>query len=335
MLIPILILLAARQDDGPILPKDTLPAELAIGVYPDGLPEMAAPPDNELTPARVALGRKLFFDPILSEDGKVSCASCHQPEHGFADPRPVSLGIRSQAGTRNAPSLLNRAYGTSFFWDGRAGSLEEQALKPIEHAKELGSSVPKALKRIQDHSEYPALFKDAYGEVSAESLARSLASFQRVLLSGDSPVDRFQSSDYASLSDEGRKGLWIFESKGRCWKCHSGPNYTDESFRNTGVSWNSSKPDRGRHEVTKKESDLGAFKTPSLRHVGQTAPYMHDGSLKTLEDVVEFYNKGGTRNPHLDSDMKPLNLSADEQRFLVEFLKALEGQPVGKAKSTP
>jgi cytochrome c peroxidase len=306
-------------------PKDTLPAKLAIEQIPLGLGPRSVPKDNPLTQARVDLGRRLFFDPILSEDNTVACASCHHPERGFASAEALPRGIRGQKLSRRAPSLLNRAYGTSFFWDGRALSLEEQALQPIENPQEMGSTVTAAIKRIKANKEYNDAFMKAFDDgVTAANLARAIASFERVLLSGDSRVDRFRKSgDHAALTPDERHGLWLFESKAGCWRCHGGANFTDERFHNTGVSWGKKPVDHGRETVTKKTADRGAFKTPGLRGARLTAPYMHDGSLKTLEDVVEFYNKGGTANPHLDSAMKPLNLSKEEIRALVALLKAL------------
>jgi cytochrome c peroxidase len=307
------------------LPRDTLPAKLTLDKIPLGLGPRALPKDSPLTPARVKLGRKLFFDPILSADNTVACASCHQPAHGFASPQARPRGIRGQQVARRAPTLFNRAYGTSFFWDGRRGSLEEQALVPIGTATEMGSSVPAAIKRLRANKEYRAQFEAAFDDgLTAANLARALASFERVLLRGASRVDRFRrQGDHAALTARERQGLWLYESKGRCWRCHSGANFTDEGFHNTGVSWGKKPVDLGRYAVTKKQADKGKFKTPTLRGAALTAPYMHDGSLKTLEDVVEFYNKGGIANPNLDPVLAPLGLSAEEVRDLVAFLKAL------------
>jgi cytochrome c peroxidase len=319
--------LAAVPAGPPALPKDTLPERLPLDTVPLGLPaERPAPKDNPLTEAKVRLGRRLFFDPILSGDGRVACASCHRPDHGFAGPEPRAVGAGGRVGTRNAPSLLNRAFGAAFFWDGRAASLEEQALHPIESPLEMGSSVPDALKRLGAHKEYPAAFRAAFGDgVSAANLARALASFERVLLAGDSRVDRFRAGKFGVLTDSERQGLWLFESRGGCWRCHSGQNFSDEAYHNTGVAWGGAPADLGRHAVTRQEADRGRFKTPSLRGVARTAPYMHDGSVATLEEVVEYYNRGGNKNPHLDPLMRPLGLSKRDVADLVAFLKALSG----------
>jgi cytochrome c peroxidase len=324
--IPFLLGVAGLAADLPSpIAKDTLPERLPLDKVPLGLGPRAVPKDSPLTEARVKLGRKLFFDPILSGDNTVACASCHQPAHGFASAGARPRGIRGQQAARRAPTLLNRAFGKSFFWDGRAASLEAQALIPIDNPAEMGSRVADAIKRLRASKDYPALFRAAFGEdVTAANLARAIASFERVLLRGDSRVDRFRSKgEHDALTAQERSGLWLYESKGRCWRCHGGSNFTDEAFHNTGVSWGKKPVDPGRFAVTGKEADRGKFKTPTLRGVVLTAPYMHDGSLKTLEDVVQFYNKGGVANPNLDPLMAPLGLSKEEVRDLVAFLEAL------------
>jgi cytochrome c peroxidase len=305
------------------VPPDTLPKDVAVDAVPLGLGPRPAAADNPLTPARVALGRKLFFDPILSHDGSVACASCHRPDHGFASPDARPRGIGGRSGTRRAPSLFNRAYGTAFFWDGRAGSLEDQALEPIANPDEMGSSVAAAVARLKADAGYRERFAAAFGDgPTPANLGKALASFERVLLRGDSPVDKFrQRGEREAMTKGERHGLWLYESKGQCWQCHTGKNFTDEAFHNTGVSWGGA--DLGRYAVTKADADRGKYKTPTLRGVKLTAPYMHDGSLKTLEEVVEFYNKGGGANPHLDPVLKPLGLSKEELADLVAFLKAL------------
>ena len=323
-LIPLLAMTVVAADPQPI-PKDTLPAKLAVDAVPLGLGSPPAIGDGAAAEARVKLGRRLFFDPILSGDRTIACASCHHPEHGFASAHGLPTGIRGQRLARRAPSLFKRALGKSFFWDGRAATLEEQALMPIEDPREMGSSVAEAVSRLNADPDYRADFTTAFPDgVTAKNLGTAIANFERVLLRGDSKIDRFrQSGDVAALSPDERHGLWLYESKARCWRCHSGPNFTDESFRNTGVGWGREPPDLGRFNVTKVEADRGRFKTPSLRGVALTAPYMHDGSLKTLEDVVEFYNRGGTENPLRDAAIAPLNLSKEEVGALVAFLKAL------------
>lgn len=327
-----------RESAKPRLPKDTLPKQLDIEAARRRLePLELVPADNPLTEDRVTLGRRLFFDGILSKDGTVSCASCHQPNHGFASADPQAIGIRGQIGKRNAPTVINRGLGQLQFWDGRAASLEQQALQPIGNSAEMDHSVEGVIAALQRDPTYVKQFEQAFAEpddeaetrsatkyVNSANLAKSLAGFQRTLLSVDSPVDEFQGGDYNALSIDERQGLWIFESRGRCWKCHTGDNYTDEAFHNTGIGFERKERDLGRYEVTKLDADRAKFKTPTLRAISRTAPYMHDGSLKTLADVVEFYNLGGAADdPGIDREMKPLGLSGKEVDQLVAFLKAL------------
>jgi cytochrome c peroxidase len=293
-----------------------------------GLPDLEPTTDQEYR--RIELGRKLFFDPVLSSDGSTSCATCHLPGHGFSSPEPVPAGVAGSRGRRHPPSLVNRRWGKVHFWDGRSATLEDQALHPIESEHELASSVDDALARIAADVDYPALFDRAFEEgITRDSLAGAIASFERSLVSSDSPIDRFvTASGEGVLTRSQRQGLWIYESKGGCWQCHSGPNYSDEQFHNTGVSWGREPLDLGLFEITGIEENKGQFKTPTLRDVALSSPYMHDGSIATLAEVVEFYNKGGTANPHLDRKLKPLNLSDQEKLDLEEFLKALTGRHV-------
>jgi cytochrome c peroxidase len=289
---------------------------------PRGLPELPIPPAS---PAMIRLGKQLFHENRLSADGTISCASCHDAQKNFSTHEARAIGIGKQLGRRNAPSLMNRALGTSMFWDGRVKTLEEQALLPIADPTEMGNTVEKAIATLSADREYPIRFREAFGSdgITRDRLASALAAFQRSLLLGNSPVDAFIDGDTAKLSDSAKQGLWLFESRANCWKCHSGKNYTDEKFHNTGVSWGTPPLDLGRFEVTSKDEDRGSFKTPSLRGVARTAPYMHDGSINTLEEVVAFYSKGGNANTHLDQALKPLNLTEREQADLVAFLKAL------------
>jgi len=311
------------------IPKDDLPGDLAARKPPAGLVADKAKqaPVDRRTKRRIRLGRRLFFDPLLSKDRSLACASCHDPAHGFSDPRPVSIGIGGARGTRNAPSLFNVALGRTFFWDGRAASLEEQAKGPIENPRELGTRLVDVVARLKASPDYTAAFAESFADgVTADNLAKAIASFERVLLLGNSRVDRFRGGEATALTSAQRQGLWIFESRGRCWRCHSGGNFTDERFHNTGVGADRPDPDPGRMAVTKRLADRGRFKTPTLRGVARTAPYMHDGRTKTLRAVAEFYNKGGVGNARLDPIIGPLGLSEKELGFLVEFLKALDGQ---------
>lgn len=289
---------------------------------------MPTPPDNPVTPEKAALGRKLFFDKRLSLDNTLSCAACHDPELAFTDREPVAVGVRKQKGTRRSPRLVNRGYGQTFFWDGRAQSLEEQVLKPIENPIEMDLKLSVALERIRADAEYAAAFEHAFqAGPSPETLAKALASYVRTIVSGNSPYDRYVAGDASALTPEQKRGLELFRGKAACSVCHLGPNLSDEEFHNTGVGWQDGEPeDMGRFEVTEHPEDRGAFKTPTLREVAYTGPFMHDGSLETLEDVVDFYNDGGVENPYLDFDMQELDLTKAEESDLVAFLKALTGE---------
>lgn len=328
---------AEEQDAAkPPLPRDTLTEADVAGLPLLGLGD--AVPGVESTPlalARAALGRRLFFDPILSLDKTVSCASCHDPEKGFAtnDVRP--LGVGGQRCDRNSPPLFNRAFGTTHFWDGRAATLEAQVVMPIEHPHEMALPLADAVARLAADADYRALFTAAGApEPDVASLSAALAEFLRRLVVGDSPIDRFRAAK-GKLTPQERRGLWLFDSKGGCWKCHSGPNFSDEKFHNTGVGAQDGLPEPGRFAVTGDPVDRGAFKTPTLRMVAKTAPYMHDGSLATLEEVVRFYARGGNPNQQLDTRMAPFEASDDDVAALVALLEALsrrgDDAPAGEA----
>lgn len=299
---------------------------------PVGLPsELATTLEADLAYTR--LGREMFHDPILSRDRSVSCASCHDPNRGLSDAKPLSLGIDGQFTERNTPTLLNRALGQHFSWDGRADSLETQVLLPIENPLEMGIAVDEVVARLQSIPEYATKFQAlGFEKPTREALAKVLAAFVRAQIVGDSPVDHFRAGDGAALAEDARQGLWLFESRGRCWRCHSGPNFSDESFHATGIGAKDGQPEEGRFRVTRDESDRGRFKTPTLRGLAQTAPYMHDGSLATLRDVVEFYSRGGNADaiPHPDPELTKLDLSEDDKRHLIAFLEALSETVAGK-----
>ena len=315
---------AAPPELPPDLPKDDLRDESLTGASLLGLPEEIPGVENSpLALARLRLGRRLFFDPILSSDRSVSCASCHQPKQAFAthDVKPPGVGGHTCA--RNAPTLFNRALGRRHFFDGRADSLEAQALMPIENQDEMGMTVDEAVRRLAQLPEYRDLFAAAgAAEPGREALAASLAEFVRRLVAGDSPIDRFRAAK-GDLTTTERQGLWLFESRGRCWRCHSGSNFSDESFHDTGVGVKEGRPEPGRAKITKDDADLGRFKTPTLRMVAATAPYMHDGSLATLNDVVEFYKRGGNANDHLDPLLKPVEFTDADVAALIALLQAL------------
>jgi len=326
-----------NDDEVPVIPRDELPKKLSIKKIPTGFVELpVAPPENPTTVEKAELGRRLFFDPVLSADGTVSCASCHQPKHGFASPDAVSIGIGGQKGTRNAPTVLNRGYGKVFSWDGRDASLEAQALGVLQSKSELGGDTKTVVANIKKDPQYVTSFAAVFSKsgkqsgddfVTMENITKALACFERTLTSGNSQLDRFRNDEYDALSKEARQGLWIFESRGGCWKCHNGPNLADDEFHNTGVGFEKKERDLGRGKITENPQHNFQFKTPTLRDVEHTAPYMHDGSAKTLKEVVEFYNRGGAPDdPTIDQDMKPLNLTEEEVGFLVEFLKAMSSQ---------
>lgn len=314
----------------PPLPPDSLPADLFDRPLPRGLPEL--PELTGVTRLQFDLGRRLFFDGILSRDRTVSCASCHDPRLGFTIDRATAVGVEGRTLPRNPPTLFNRAFGSAHSWDGRAESLEAQMLLPIHNPMEMDLPLAQAVARLRVEEPYPALFERAFAEsdeaaraelITEARLAQVLAAFVRKLTLADSPVDAFLAGDENSLSTEAKGGMWVFDSKGKCWRCHSGPNFTDEAFHNTGVGAVDGVPEPGRLAVTGRPEDRGAFKTPTLRGLALTAPYMHDGSLKTLEEVVEFYRRGGNPNSNLDGRMEPVELTDTEARDLVEFLRSL------------
>ena len=312
-------------------PKGPIPykLELPLGLQPDSA---VIPGDNPLTVEKLRLGKRLFFEKALSVDGTISCASCHIPEKGFADPERFSDGVKGQKGTRQAPAAINRLFSAAQFWDGRAASLEEQALGPIQNPVEMGNpSMGPVLDKIKTNPEYVKAFKEAFppsGEITDENVAKAIASFERTILSGNSPYDRFAAGDKTALGEAAQRGLKIFkdENKGNCETCHASFNFTDENYNNIGVGMAAKDPDLGRYKVTNLEGHQGAFKTPTLREIANTAPYMHDGSQKTLEEVVTFYNQGGHPNKWLSPKIKRLKLTKQEQADLVEFLKSLSGE---------
>lgn len=310
------------------------PATLEVGgvklSLPLGLQAEAAyvPDDNPPTPERVALGRLLYFDKRLSKDDTISCATCHDPAHGFAEPRATSAGVNAQVGGRNAPTVLNRLFSKEQFWDGRAPDLEEQAKGPIVNQIEMGmTSHDVCVEKLRAVKGYEPLFAKAFGtsEITMTRIAQAIASYERTVLTGDSPFDRYEAGDKSAMSDAAVRGMALFNAKGNCVTCHAGFNFTDESYHNLGVGMEAAKPDLGRYDVTKQDVDRGAFKTPTLRNITQTGPYMHDGSETTLRAVVAFYNQGGRKNAWLSKEMRPLGLSDAEIADLVAFMEALTG----------
>ncbi len=305
---------------------------------PLGLPPVPIPADNPPTEETIALGRRLYYDPMLSVDGTISCASCHAPQFAFSDNRPVSDGVGGKNGTRHAPTVINSAYYTLQFWDGRAPSLEEQAKGPMANPVEMAHSLDGVVKRLQADPKYTELFKNAWGtdQITIDMVAKSIASFERTVIAGDSPFDRFYyGHDSKALSPEAQRGLKIFvdAKKGDCAMCHTiGKDYslfTDNKFHNLGVGADTrgNLNDVGRYAVTKVDADMGCFKTPSLRNLANRGPYMHDGSLPTVKDALAHYIGGGNWNPHLDKEIHSLDvLTLDERDELLQFLDSLNGK---------
>lgn len=308
---------------------------------PLGLPPLPIPPENPPTVETVALGRALFYDPILSRDDTVSCASCHQPDAQFADRRKFSSGVGGQLGKRHAPTIVNSAYLPLLFWDGRAAGLEEQAGGPIANPVEMAipheDLVNKLTRKLNSDKVWKDRFDHAFGEgrITIRKVEDALASFERTVLSGNSPFDRYQyGGDKSALSPEAVRGLALFQDpkRGNCVVCHTIEHdyalFTDGKFHNLGVGVDSegNLTDLGRYEQTKKDSDKGAFKTPTLRNVAQRHPYMHDGSKKTLREVIDFYKGGGNANSYLDKEIHELNLSGQDRDDLIAFLESLTGE---------
>ncbi len=315
------------------------PAGTAVALRaPLGLPPVPIPANNPPTAETIALGRKLFYDTILSKDNSLSCSSCHQPEFGFRDPRELSLGVGGTKGVRHAPTLVNAAYTPHLFWDGRANSLEDQVSFPIANPEEMNQTLKTSTAKIKADPAYQPIFRAAFGteDVTMGRVAAAIASFERTILSGNSPFDRYQyQGDKSALTPAQIRGLAVFldPHKGNCASCHTiGPQYalfTDNQFHNTGEGVgedNEQFSDQGHYELTKENADRGAFKTPTLRDVAKSGPYMHDGKLKTLKAVVDFYAGRGNSNPYLDQRMKEIQLTGQDRSDLVEFLQSLTGE---------
>jgi cytochrome c peroxidase len=290
------------------------------------LPAVVIPPDNPQTPEKVALGRQLFFDPRLSADETISCATCHDPATAWANHNPVDTGIGGLKGTRNSGTVLDAAYMDFQFWDGRARSLEEQALEPIHNPVEMGETLERVVGKLNAIEGYRTQFTAVFGtDATPDGIAKAIAAFERTVLSGPSPFDRYMAGDKTAMSASAIRGRRVFNGKARCRTCHTGPMFSDQGFHNLGVGMDRPQPDIGRQAVTNDPRDRGAFKTPTLRNVALTAPYFHDGSARTLAEVIEFYDRGGVPNDTLDIFMTTLELTEDEQADLVAFLEALTG----------
>ena len=332
-----LMLVAVGQNEksAPSITKGGMPIGKPVQIKaPLGLPPVPIPADNPLTAETISLGRRLYYDPILSVDNTVSCASCHSPQAGFADAKPVSTGVSGKKGTRNSPTVLNAAYFDVQFWDGRAPSLEKQAEGPVQNPVEMADTLPHVIEKLSADASYRELFAKAWGSgpITYEMVEKSIASFERTLIAGNSPFDRWKyGHDEKAVSDSVKRGFAVFISakKGNCASCHTvGPKYalfTDNQFHNIGVGVHMGKiNDDGLFAVTHKEEDRGKFRTPSLRNIAMSAPYLHDGSLKNLQEVVDFYIGAGNSNPNLDSKIHVLDfLSGQERADLEAFLNSL------------
>ena len=295
---------------------------LPLGLRPS---ELRIPASNPaLNTAAVELGHKLFFETRLSADGKISCATCHQPSKGFGDGLKLAQGLNGKTLQRNTPTVINRAFSDLQFWDGRSRTLEEQVLVPLTHPDEMGLSLEKAEQVLNSIPGYVALFRKAFGQSpTAAGISAALATFQRTILSGNSPVDRYEAGDLGALTESELRGRNLFFTKARCVGCHNGSNYTDEQFHHTAFQCKVS--DEGRKTLTGRESDFGKFKTPTLRDVALTAPYLHNGRARTLEEVIDIYNVGGLTLTNRDPEIKALGLSVQEKSDLAAFLRALTG----------
>ena len=339
------------QIPNPSLIKDQ---PLSVDV-PKGLQNLLAytPPSNPLTKGKVELGKQLYFEPRVSLDGTVSCATCHNPDKGWTDNLKTSVGIDGQVGARNAPTVLNTVYGKTMFWDGRAPSLEGQSQGPPQNPIEMGNqSYKQIIARLRGISGYKEQFANVFGtDVTLDGFAKAIAAFERVAaLSGNSTFDQYNSGELNALTESQKRGMILFGmrlnpddefkttvtlKKADCTSCHGGFNFTDEQFHNLGIGWKESEKsfaDIGRYVIdavgSKNVANMGSFKTPTLRDIEKTAPYMHDGSIRTLEESVEHYNKGGNPNPYLDKDIKKLNLSDAEKADVVAFMKSLTGERI-------
>lgn len=294
------------------------------------LPAVPTPNENVPTAARIDLGRHLFFDPRLSGEGNMSCATCHNPALGWSDGLATAKGVKSTILPRATQTLINTAFNTIQMWDGRKKDLEDQAMGPMEAHAEMNMDTAKLFKWLNESPGYRKMFDAAYpGEaINAATLSKAMAAFERTVVMNDSPFDRWLAGDAKAMTAQQVRGFDIFLSanKGNCAACHSAPSFTDNGFHNIGlVSWGNLLPDMGRYVQKPVPRLKGAFKTPQLRGIALTAPYFHDGSAETLKDVIALYDKGGIITTNLDPNIKPLKLSAQDKEDLLAFLHALTG----------
>lgn len=301
--------------------NDSIKQDLRQFVRPKTVP---FPENNPYTLEKAALGKMLFFDQRLSKAQNMSCASCHNPSFGWEVPFPKAIGGQNVSLPRHANTVLNLAWGTSFFWDGRAKTLEEQAKGPIENPLEMNNTMEMVVARLNQIEEYRHWFNKAFpGDgITEETALKAIATYERTLVSGEAPFDKWVSGDETAISDAAKAGFRIFTGKGKCVACHTGWNFTDNQFHDIGFS----DGDEGRFAITADKSSRFAFKTPGLRNISQRAPYMHDGSLPDLESVIAHYISGGIKRSTLSKKMEPIDLSNEEIQNLVMFLKTLTGR---------
>jgi cytochrome c peroxidase len=290
---------------------------------PKSLPDVEHPADNPATPEKIALGKQLFTDPRLSRTEKVACATCHDPAKGFSNGEGVATGVDGKKGTRRPPSLFNIGYSRLYFWDGRVGTLEEQALVPLQSPTEMDMRLDTLEKKLNGIAQYRRQFQAVFGsEVTSKHVAQAIAAYERTIVSRDTPFDRYLKGNKKALSAATLRGMTLFYGQARCAVCHKGPNLTDGDFHNIGIV-DEGKADAGRRGVTGKQADQGKFKTPTLREVGRTGPYMHNGRFKTLAEVVQHYNFGGVTdeaNDYRDERLQVLYLVEEQVNDLVKFL---------------
>jgi cytochrome c peroxidase len=326
LLLSLLPALLARRKAEPVLAGPPLPL---------GLPAIPWPEDNPYSPARADLGKILFFDGRLSSNGIVSCAFCHEPGHAFSGSTSFSKGVDGKQGPRHASTLVNRAWGKSQFWDGRVPTLESQVIVPVTNPDEMGMTADRVVQAVQSIKGYAPLFAAAFGDstINFDRITKAIATFERTIVSGNSPYDRYLAGDRSALTKQQKDGLDFFNRKGECAECHIGPNFTTEKFANLGIGMDLLNPDPGRETFTKRRGDFGKFKIPTLRDLAHRGPYMHDGRFKTLGEVLDLYAKGGLPNPHLDTRLTPFYLDEQTKRDLLAFLDSLNGE--GWDKITP
>ena len=309
-----------------LLSAPTMAADKASYLRPSEAP---APADNQLTPARIELGRALFFDPRLSGSKWISCATCHNPALGWSDGLPTAIGHEMNKLDRATPTILNTAYNAWQFWDGRTKSLEEQALEPISAPGEMSQNLDILVKELAKISDYVALFDRAYpGEgITKPAIGKAIASYERTIVSTEAPFDKWIKGDRSAISPSAKNGFTLFESKANCAACHQGFNFQDDGFHNIGLkTMDGVEEDVGRFAKKPIKVLKGAFKTPTLRDIALTAPYMHNGVYGTLTEVIDHYNVGGINRDNIDPNIKPLNLSHQEKADLLAFLKSLTGE---------